>query len=82
MAKQTSAFGLWVILGVFVLVAMIPREIWIAMGIAVAEVSPHLSLQNPHVGRNQAVCAHRLCNTGGYLDHRGQADARSPSIAP
>ncbi|MDZ4348223.1 MAG: hypothetical protein U1A22_01640, partial [Xanthomonadaceae bacterium] len=53
-----------------------------AVRTAVPEVSPHLSLQNPHVGRNQAVCAHRLCNTGGYLDHRGQADARSPSIAP
>lgn len=33
MAKRSNRAGLWAILGIFVLVALVPREVWITLGV-------------------------------------------------
>lgn len=91
MAKQSSGAGLWVIFGIIVLLLVIPREIWIALGIvaviafaiyhfAKVKASPAASEQS--VPEDQGPTLAELTAAREVKSNRAAGASRSSTAAP
>lgn len=78
MARKKSGTGLWLIVGILIVIAMVPREIWIALGILGLIASVIYLANKWRVGSKTAAQTQRPPHRSGTRSSRHAASVSSP----